>query len=192
MAPQGAVISLAAEGYFQDGHLETVTAGMLLGQVYRFRVTGGTGGESGDLYPTIEVIDRLYPPPGLEANFAIPVELTADDLRLAQQGNFVTRVVYLEDVASALPVPQTADKQDWFDAGPGFDPLEVADNLGRPVAILRIGSRAPVAGQEPDYGFLYGCPPWVYFPPKQQVIYQEVEPTLAPTALPHSATELRR
>jgi hypothetical protein len=36
--------------------------------------------------------------------------------------------------------------------------MEAADKLGRPVAILRMGSRVPVAGEE-DPRFLYHSPP---------------------------------
>jgi len=38
------------------------------------------------------------------------------------------------------------------------DPLEVADRLGRPVAIVRLGGRLPDA-MGPDQRFLYGSPP---------------------------------
>jgi len=67
--------------------------------------------------------------------------LAENDLELALAGKFVTRVIYIEDPRNALPVAQEPGKQEWFDARPGEDPLQVADVLGRPVAIVRIGGR---------------------------------------------------
>ena len=94
-----------------------------------------------EVFPTIEVIDRLYAPPGQECRFAIPVESTEDDLKLAVDGKFVTRVIYLEDPRNALPArDRSAKAQNWFEVAPGQDPLAVADGLGRPVAILRMES----------------------------------------------------
>ena len=97
-----------------------------------------------DIYPTIELIDRLYPPPGLALRFPIPIELTQDELELAAGGAFVTRVIYVEDPLHALPVARHAKgEQPWIEAPAGEDPLVTADRNGRPVAILRIGSRVP-------------------------------------------------
>ena len=59
--------------------------------------------EGVEVFPTIEIIDGIYAPPGQEGRFAIPVDITEDDLRLAADGKFVTRVIYLEDPQHALP-----------------------------------------------------------------------------------------
>jgi len=42
--------------------------------------------------------------------------------------------------------------------------LAVADALGRPVAILRMGGRLPETSQNPDPIFFFGCPPFVCYP----------------------------
>lgn len=144
-APKGARISLAEEGGFSETQSNRVLAGMQIGSVYRFRVTD-FGSEPGQaVFPTVEVIDRLYPPAGLALRYPIPVELTAEELELAARGNFVTRVIYLEDPNQALPTSQKDGEQPWAEAPQGADPLVVADELGRPVAILRIGGRVPSA-----------------------------------------------
>lgn len=127
---------------------ERLKVGLQIGAVYRFKAEGIPGYESVAVYPTVELIDRTYPPCGREAEFPIPIELTEEDLRLAAQGAFVTRVVYVEDPKTALPVSEAAiGGQQWFEARPGDDPLVVADELGRPVAIVRLGARTsgPVA-----------------------------------------------
>jgi hypothetical protein len=142
-APEGARISLAEEGGFNSAPANNVLVGMLIGPVYRMRVTGFAPEPGTEVFPTVEIIDRLYPPAGLALRFPIPVELTADELELASQGMFVTRVIYLENPNQALPVHQHGDEQQWVEAPRGADPLAVADEMGRPVAILRIGGRVP-------------------------------------------------
>jgi hypothetical protein len=62
-----------------------------------------------------------------------------------------------------LPV-KSGPTQPWFDVGGGRDPLAVADGLGRPVAILRMGGRVPDQGNDP--GFFFGSPPWFAYPPR--------------------------
>lgn len=162
-SPSGAKVALAAQGRFTEPQ-PGLTAGFLIGQVYRLRVTSIPNFPGEEVYPTLEVIDRTYPPPGYEARFPIVVELNPYDLELALQGRFVTRVIYVEDSDRAFPVRENPHMQEWFDVRPGEDPLQVADALGRPVAILRIGGRTPSDVTQPDMRFLYGCPPFVPLP----------------------------
>jgi len=180
-APQGALVSLAVAGDFDRPKAAARRAGFLIGQVYRMRVTNIHLHAGLEVFPTIEVIDRLYPPRGQETRFAIPVELTHEDLELALQGKFVTRVIYLEDPRRALPVAENPQQQEWFEVGPGNDPLAAADALGRPVAILRMGARLPDA-EGPDMQFLFGCPPFVEYPPRR-----EPPAAPAPTEAPPAA-----
>ena len=80
---------------------------MLIGKVYRFRVTGIKRNEGFEVFPTVEVINRMYPPKGQATRFPIPIQLTEEELALAISGRFVTRVIYLEDPRTALPLPWT-------------------------------------------------------------------------------------
>lgn len=160
-APEGARIWLSAAGQYVEPHAATVKAGFLIGSVYRMRITNIPFNEGLELYPTIEVIDRLYPPPGQATRFPIPIELTLEDIELALDGRYVVRVIYLEDPVMALPVAQTADEQTWMDAGPGNDPLRMADELGRPVAILRMGARLPLNAA--DEGLAAHAAPWIRY-----------------------------
>jgi hypothetical protein len=96
------------------------------------------------LYPTVEILDRLHPPVGQEWHYPIPIEFSLEDLKLAADGNLVTRVVYLEQPRDTLVGPATPDDpQPYFNVGSREDPLKVADYLGRAVAIVHIGSRQP-------------------------------------------------
>ncbi len=131
---------------------------MLIGAVYRLRVTNIPQREGLEVFPTIEVVDRLYPPIGAEGRFPIPIELTREEIDLALAGKFVTRVIYLEDPLNASPVAEDPQEQTYFEAAVHDNPLEVADRLGRPMAILRLGGRVPEENG-PDAAFLYGSPP---------------------------------
>ncbi len=163
-APDGAMIALAVDGQFEEPRKGLRKAGLLIGGVYRLQVSGIPLAEGREVFPTIEVIDRLFTPLGQENRFSIPVELSDADLKLALAGKFVTRVIYLEDPRDALPVREDPNHQNWFEAAPGQDPLAVADSLGRPVAILRLGGRLPDSGAGPDPQFFFGCPPFVDYP----------------------------
>ncbi len=166
-APRGALISLAHEGFFDRGEPSPRGARMLVGNVYRFQVTNIPGQPGAELFPTVEVIDRTYPPSHQASAFPVEVAITQEDLILALQGRLVTRVVYLEDPHRALPTRQPDGQQEWFEAGEGEDPLDVARTLGRPMAILRIGGRVP--GQSgPTPQFMYGSPPWIPFEIQQR------------------------
>jgi hypothetical protein len=145
-APQGARIALARDGGFEQSPPGDVLVGLSIGPVYRLQVTEIPNHPSVEIFPTVEVIDRLYPPPGLALRYPIPVELTLEELELAANGAFVTRVIYVEDPQQALAIAQPADgEQPWIEAAPGEDPLVTADERGRAVAILRLGGRVPTA-----------------------------------------------
>jgi hypothetical protein len=178
-APRGALISLAVANQFDEAQPAPRKAGMLIGAVYRLRVTNIRLAEGLEVFPTVEVIDRLYTPPDQAGRFAIPIELTENDLKLALDGKFVTRVIYLENPRDALPVRDNLQGQAWFEAAPGQDPLAVADALGRPVAILRLGARLPDQAETPDPSFFYGSPPFVPYPP-QQAAPRQAPPQVRP------------
>jgi len=168
-APKGALISTALSGQFEPPCREPLLAGMLIGAVYRLRVTNIPLQEGFEVYPTVEVIDRVYPPVGQEFRFPIPIELTQEELEMALDGKFVTRVIYLEEPAAALPVVENPFRQSYFEAPEGENPLEVADSLGRPMAILRMGGRVPDA-DGPDATFMYGSPPLLKWRPAAPAI----------------------
>jgi len=142
-APEGARISLAEEAGFCNVADGSVVVGMQIGPVYRLRVSDFSP-QNVEVFPTVEIIDRLYPPAGLALRYPIPIELTRDELTMAADGMFVTRVIYVENPSQALPVDSSRDdQQQWVEAPHGGDPLAIADEMGRPVAILRIGGRVP-------------------------------------------------
>lgn len=158
-APQGARIAPAVGSGFAESESDKLLVGLQVGPVYRFRVTEIPEHPGLEVFPTVEMVDRLYPPPGQVLRFPVPVELTQDELLMAAEGRFVTRVIYVEDPQQALPVAEKASSEvSWFDVRAGEDPLVTADALGRPIAILRMGGRVPEAEQV-DSSFVYGAAP---------------------------------
>ncbi|MFO0979502.1 MAG: hypothetical protein U0996_24065 [Planctomycetaceae bacterium] len=118
------------------------------GHLYRLRVADMPELPGVELYPSIEILDRLHPPVGRTLNYPIPIVLTKDDLEAAANGQLVTRVVYLEE-------PQLAATQDPLrrdipiSVPQGANALEEAERLGRPMVIVRIGGRTPTAMNTP-------------------------------------------
>jgi hypothetical protein len=160
VGPEGTMIAAAVDGQFEEPREGALLVGLLIGSVYRLRVTNIPQHEGFEVYPTVEVIDRTYPPVGQAAKFPIPIALAQDELEMALAGRFVTRVIYLEDPDNADPIARRGNEQAYFEVGDGENPLDVADALGRPVAILRMGARVPDT-EGPDEAFLYGSPPMV-------------------------------
>ncbi len=161
--PQGTRIAMATDGVFEPPQASPLKAGMLIGSVYRLKVTNIPFHEGQEVFPSIEVVNRLFPPPGFETKFPIPIELTREEIEMALRGQFVIRVIYLENPRTALPRREDPVHQRYFEVGPSQDPLEVADTLGRPMAILRIGSRVPELDATSGR-FLFASPPWLRFP----------------------------
>jgi len=135
-----------------------IRAGLELGEVYRFKLSNIPLHETQELYPSVEVIDRLHPPAGEEDRFPVPIEITQEDIEMALRGDMVVRVVYVEAPDNAFPESE-GKQQRSFDVAPGEDPLQVADDEGRPIAILRLGSRVPLPSDElTEFNFGYPTP----------------------------------
>jgi hypothetical protein len=172
-APTGTRVALVEDGAFGEQHETRALVGMLIGHVYQLKVTNIPLNEGAELFPTIELLDRLCPPQGQELRFPIPIELTLEELDLAASGRYVTRVIYLEDPRTALPARDDPERQRYYEIDSTLDPLAVADRIGRPMAILRIGSRVPTS-DDLAWGHLRQAPFMKYsFPaamPRQRII----------------------
>jgi hypothetical protein len=118
-------------------------AAMLIGPVYRFRIAGLPEHPGVELYPTIELVDRLHPPAGREWEFPVPVEITPEEIDAALGEQFVIKVIYLERPQTASVLSDEEGGVLTYDAPGRANLLDAADQLGRPIAILRLGSRVP-------------------------------------------------
>ena len=128
-----------------DAVTTPVLAAVNVGHVYRLRISNMPGFPGTEVYPSVELLDRLHPPQGRENEFPIPIIISPEDVRTALSGQLVTRVIYLEQ-------PQIAQELDPLHREipqsvlPSDNSLKEADRLGRPMAIIRIGGRRPSAG----------------------------------------------
>lgn len=175
IGPPGSNISIYSGGGFQSLGSDKATVGMLIGQTYRIKISQIPDFPGFEVYPSVEVINRLYPPAGLELKFPVEVHIAQADLSAALNGAIVTRVVYLEDPEDAVPAQQFRDDQPYFDVAPDQDPLRVAQQIGRPMAIMRAGSRIP--DSDDMHGFTFGSPPvQIYESPASPAEVQPNEP----------------
>lgn len=148
-APQNAILTQAPS-----------QAGMIVGQTYRVRISGLPEFPGADLFPTIELIDRLHPPAGREQEFPIPIQLTADEIASALDDQLVTKVVYLEQPQFANPKP--VDQPLRVATLPSsVNLLEAADQRGRVMAIVRLGGRVPDLQDPHDRHFFGNSAPVV-------------------------------
>lgn len=138
-------------------------AALRVGSVYRLKISGLRDFPGSEFYPSVELIDRLHPPRGRELEFAVPIELTEDDFAMAVEGRLVTKVVYLEQPDRALPERNLAARNQL--AAPRENALALADEAGRPMAIVRLGGRVPdPAVPEPEF-YGSGAPIQFFEPP---------------------------
>ncbi|MDA7906116.1 hypothetical protein N9B37_00735 [bacterium] len=148
ITPKGTNIEVGTGNSFIQTNASKASLAMQIGPVYRFKLTNVPRYEGKSLYPSIELLNRLNPPQGLENEFPVEVVLTQEDVVDAMRGSLVTKVIYLENPENALPQRHMADQQPTIDISGARDPLREAERLGRPMAILRIGSRIPLATDE--------------------------------------------
>jgi hypothetical protein len=122
-----------------------------VGHTYRLRISHMPEFPGIELFPSIEVLDRLHPPASRADEFPVPIEFTYDEIQFAVEGRLVTKVVYLEQPQlasldevqkplSVLTIPMSRNL------------LAEADRFGRPLAIIRLGGRLPDA-HRPDPAF---------------------------------------
>lgn len=127
-------------------------AAMLVGQTYRVRISGMPEFPGVELFPSIEIIDRLHPPAGRADEFPIPIQLTEEDIATALDDQLVTRVVYLEQPQLADPQPVDRPLK-VVDLPASANLLQAADERGRPMAIVRLGGRVPDLNDPGDRRF---------------------------------------
>ena len=115
-------------------------------------------GVTQEVYPSIEMIDRLHQPAEFRLRHPVKVVIDPADIESALGGRMVNKVIYLEDPKTALPYRQTTFEQPYFDVSYGANPIEVAESMGRPIAVVRIGSRRPDLASA-NGGFAFYSPP---------------------------------
>ena len=155
IVPKTSRVAYFDQERFEKPQKGRLMVGLRIGEVYRFKVTMIDGFEGLELFPSIELVDRIYPSTDDYLKFPIPIQLSQKDLINALNGQLITKVVYVEDPRKALPAKEIKGSQRVLLVGVGEDPMIEAERLGRPVAILRLGSRTP----DQDSIGVFGAPP---------------------------------
>jgi hypothetical protein len=130
---------------------------LLVGQTYRYLVTGVADFPGVEFYPSVELIDRLHPPAGQADQFPVTLELTAEEFELAAKGRLITKVVYLEQ-PDRVPTASLESATRTIDLPPTENAIAHADVLGRPIAIVRLGGRTPDPHRPDPQFFGMGAP----------------------------------
>jgi uncharacterized repeat protein (TIGR01451 family) len=148
-APEGAKIEIlgpATEGIVApDASDGGVTVGLKVGVSYRLKLSNLHNAPGVELFPMVELVGHLHRAPGVDPlKFPIRVPFTEDDLEdAAVRGRMVTQVVYLESPDQALPLALPKNQISVVTLSPVESPMKIAPALGRPMAIVRVGGRAP-------------------------------------------------
>jgi uncharacterized repeat protein (TIGR01451 family) len=123
------------------------TLGMRVGVSYQLRLSNLPNREEAELFPVIQLVGHLHRPPGIDpARYPIRVQLSEEDIdNVLRNGRLVTEVVYLEDPDLAVPIHFPKEEIPVVTLSPAEDPVKVAAALGRPMVLLQIGTRAPLA-----------------------------------------------
>lgn len=174
--PKGVRVAVAQPGEYREAPDKTNLFGLELGSVYRFRIDQIPAYPDAELYPTVELIGSLNPPTGRQWDFPVEFEIPAEDLSLAARGSFVTRVIFVENSANAMNVDASETNRELvLNVPQTVDPVVAAATRGRPLAIIRIGARAPLADPSNDDPFFFGLPR-VEFKPISAEVSAVVEP----------------
>ncbi|MFN6109855.1 MAG: hypothetical protein ACK493_05735 [Planctomycetota bacterium] len=153
------------QGSWVDTEYANPTVATSVGPIYQVRIRGEFRTQSFDLYPSLEIVSCLNPPADLQLRFPVPIAISEEDIETALTGKLVTKIIYVENPETALPYRQLCNgHQAYFDVTDLEDPIRTASRLGRPIAILRLGTRQP-SDAEMSYGNGAAIPLTV-FPPQ--------------------------
>ena len=196
IVPRAARVGIPMDNGYVETNADRTSVGLTVGPVYRFKVTDIPNRPGRELYPSVEILNRLNPPAGLENEFPIEIVISLSDLEEALEDRMVTKIIYLESPDTALPHRHLPDKQPYFDIGGSEDPLRVAEGLGRPMAILRIGSRIPMPSDAGErFGFNAPSPQLLPSPTSLPVEAQgSIEPAISsvqPLRMPNRSKTVR-
>ena len=119
--------------------------GLEIGHVHRIKIHDMADYPGVELYPSFEIIDRIHPPGNdldpNQQNFPVPLEFTAREIEAVIQDRMVNKVVYLEDPQFANLLKRENEKIYTEEFRARENLLKEAELRGRPLVIIRLGSR---------------------------------------------------
>jgi len=141
--PQGMHVTFYSGQATSRDFAAPAAAGLRPGYFYRVRVHGMAEFPGVALYPTLEVRGSLELPAQINpADYPAPITITDNDVRRAQAGVLITKVIYLENPERAVPTTAKPGQALESDVPANRDLLDEARRNGRPMVILRFGERS--------------------------------------------------
>ncbi len=139
--PEGASLQVDGSG---KAYGNGTVFGFRPGYPYRFRVDGLPGKPSESLGGSLEVHGSIIPRIGMKyMEFTAPIYITQADIDRVLAGGVVTKVIYLENPALAIPQEAKANSPLEVTTDSERSALLEAENNGRIAAVFRLGDRAP-------------------------------------------------
>ncbi len=141
LRPEGMQIGWQIPGSFAENQL--VAPGrynFLQGATYRLKLTNIPRYEGVVLYPTLQVYPSHPTTEAYLTHNTIPIEITDEDLEQVRSNNFVTKVIYLPEPKFRDEATAGVDTLVSTRLDPRFDPVEVADQNGTIMVVLRMGN----------------------------------------------------
>lgn len=181
LGPAGMKVTFHPGSSLKETIIAPAVAGIRPGYAYRLELSELPGFPGVKLYPTLEVRGALHLPLEKTLKHPVPIVFLEDEFRMiVEKSALLTKVHYLEDPATAPPVPTRPDEPLLSDVIPGVDPVVDAKSKGRLMIVVRVGEREPAAEELaavaipntilfPGEGRLQAPPvgpplPWAYWP----------------------------
>ncbi len=118
------------------------------GWIYRVRFDGASAHSDEPIYASLQARDVLRMPARVKASdHPAPLSITTQDHEQVQWGAMVTKVIVLEDPENVLAIPAADDVSAEVEALPSEHLRVFAENHGRPMLTIRMGSREPDASE---------------------------------------------
>lgn len=160
---------------------QPVTVGLRPSYIYRISLAGFPNRPGVTFYASLEVRSTLHLPPRQKASdFPAPVIFSEADAEIALSGALVTKVIGLEDAEKTALGPLFAGQPAEVRVNSDEDPVAYAKSLGRPLLIVRMGTREPEPAEVARLG-----PGMILFPdmaslppPSPNQLFHKVPPEL--------------
>lgn len=153
----------------RDEAKESAQVRLAVSQSYRLRLSDMPEFPGIEIFPSIELIDRLHPPSGQSDTFPLPIAFNYEEIEAAVGGRLVTKVIYLEQPQLALPFELTSDTS-VRTVNARLNLIEEADKAGRPIALIRLGGRLPTPHETHGPFFGSGAPILTSSAPKRSEV----------------------
>ena len=127
-------------GFAENQLIAPARYNFIQGATYRLKVSGVPGREGLTLYPTLQVYPGHPSTDAYLSHNSVPMELSQEDLDQVENGNFVTKVIYLPDAPFQEMAIANVETLVSTRLDPGVDPIQEADKRGTIMAVMRVGN----------------------------------------------------